>query len=326
MRPARPLLLAVPIAAAALGLAGCAPAAPSVDDSRLEVVASTSVYGTIAGTIAGDLAQVTSLITSAAQDPHSYEASAQDQLALSKANLVIENGGGYDPFIDTLLEAAGTDPIVISATEASGLLDDHAEEGQGGDEHADDDHADDEHEGHDHIEGFNEHVWYSFHAMEHLSEDIAAALSELDPANAPTYTANQAAFAEELAGLEARADELATTVGGGGVAITEPVPLYLLDELGLENLTPDDFSEAIEEGTDVAPATLQDTLELFDTGAVRLLAYNEQTASPETEQVRAAAEAAGVPVVSFAETLPEGSGYIAWMSENLDAVAQALAE
>ena len=318
MRTPRPVLVLAPLAVTALALAGCAPATPPADDSRVRVVASTSVYGSIASAITGDLADVTSLITSSAQDPHSYEASAQDQLALSKADLVIENGGGYDPFIDTLLDAASTDPVVVSATDESGLLeDDHAE-----DEHAEEDG----HAGHDHIEGFNEHVWYSFHAMERLSEHLADELGDLDPTNAETYTANQAAFADQLGGLESRAEELASTLGGGGVAITEPVPLYLLDELGFENLTPDDFSEAIEEGTDVAPATLQETLRLFDPGTVRLLAYNEQTASPETEEVREAAEAADVPVVSFAETLPEGSDYIAWMSENLDAVEQALTE
>ncbi len=56
-----------------------------------------------------------------------------------------------------------------------------------------------------------------------------------------------------------------------------------------------------------------------------LLAYNEQTAGPETEQVLQAAEAAGVPVISFAETLPEGADYISWMSANLEAISAALA-
>ena len=59
-------------------------------------------------------------------------------------------------------------------------------------------------------------------------------------------------------------------------------------------------------------------------GAVALVAYNEQTAGPETERVRAAAEAAGIPVVSFTETLPDGADYLSWMTDNLEAVASAL--
>ncbi len=111
---------------------------------------------------------------------------------------------------------------------------------------------------------------------------------------------------------------------GTGVAITEPVPAYLLAELGLDNLTPEAFSEAIEEGADVPPLALDETLALFADGRVALLAYNAQTASPETERVREAAEAAGIPVVDFTETLPDGADYLSWMTDNVEAVAGAL--
>jgi zinc/manganese transport system substrate-binding protein len=66
-------------------------------------------------------------------------------------------------------------------------------------------------------------------------------------------------------------------------------------------------------------------LSLFDDGSVALLAYNEQTSGPITEQVRTAAEDAGVAVVSLTETLPDGEDYISWMSGNLDAIKDALA-
>ncbi|PRY68007.1 zinc/manganese transport system substrate-binding protein [Glaciihabitans tibetensis] len=323
------------VALTALALSGCASTPAASADGTVHIVASTNVYGDIAEQIGGDLVTVTSFITGAAQDPHSYEASAQDQLALSKASIVIENGGGYDPFIDTLLDAASNDDVaVINASEVSGLLD-------GDDEHADDEHADeastgeastdeastDEHtedDGHDHIEGFNEHVWYSFHGVERVAEAIATELSTVDADNADTYEANLAAFVEKIATLEADAETLRANTAGLGAAITEPVPLYLLEEVGLTNRTPDEFSEAIEEGTDVAPLVLQQTLALFEGTDVALLAYNEQTAGAETEQVRDAADAAGIPVVSFSETLPDGADYISWMTENLAAISAAV--
>ena len=314
-------------AATALLLSGCSTAAPADEPTGVSIVASTNVYGSIAESIGGELVSVTSLISTAAQDPHSYEASAQDQLALSKADLVIENGGGYDPFIDTLLDASGTDVPVVIASEASGLLEgDH-----------DDDQTDDPSTGsgtgegsgtedaeHDHIEGFNEHVWYSFHGVGHVAEAITAQLSEIDAANAATYLANYTAFAAQLDELEASAEALHPQTEGLGAAITEPVPLYLLTEVGFTNRTPDEFSEAIEEGTDVAPATLQQTLALFTAGSVSLLAYNSQTASSETEQVRAAAQANGVAVVEFTETMPDGADYVSWMTDNLSAISAAL--
>jgi zinc/manganese transport system substrate-binding protein len=314
-------------AAVALALTGCSASAAEGDAAgdTVAVVASTNVYGDIAAQIGGDLVSVTSIIDSAAQDPHSYEASAQDQLALSKAALVVENGGGYDPFIDSLLSASdNTDVVVVNASEASGLLDaDHSEEDHAAEEgHAEEEHA--EEDGHNHIEGFNEHVWYSFHGVEHIAEEIAHELSEIDADNAATYEENLATFVSGIADLEATAEELHSSTEGKGVAITEPVPLYLLEEAGLTNLTPEAFSEAIEEGTDVAPLVLQETLALFDGGSVSLLAYNEQTAGAETEQVAAAAEDAGVPVVSFTETLPDGADYFSWMTENLEAISAAV--
>jgi zinc/manganese transport system substrate-binding protein len=297
----------------ALALAGCSTSAPAAETSdTVAIVASTNVYGSIATAIGGDAVTVTSIIDSSAQDPHSFEASVQDQLAISKAQLVIENGGGYDPFIDTLLEAAASEAVVVNASEASGLLD------------ADHDHEAEEegHEGHDHIEGFNEHVWYSFHGVEHIAEHIAEELTTIDPDNATVYAANLESFTAEIATLEATAEGIDSA--GAGVAITEPVPLYLLEEVGFENQTPEAFSEAIEEGTDVAPTTLRDTLALFTAGSVSLLAYNGQTASPETEQLREAADAAGVPVVEFTETLPDGADYVSWMTQNLANISAAL--
>ncbi|MCU1439368.1 MAG: transporter substrate-binding protein [Rhodoglobus sp.] len=278
----------------AASLTACS--APAADDGLVHVVASTSVWGDIASTVGGDLVSVTSLIDGDTQDPHSFEASAQDQLALSRADLVIENGGGYDPFVDTLLGSAGTKSDVITAVEASGLQD-----------------------------GANEHIWYDFDAVDAVSAEIASRLGTIDPANAATYNANYTAFVAQLDGLQQDAAAIAADHTGEGAAVTEPVPVYLLEAAGLVNETPDAFTEAIEEGADVPPAALQQTLDLFTDGSVRVLGYNEQTASPETERVRTAAEGAGVPVVPFAETLPEGSDYVSWMTANLDALAQALA-
>ena len=320
----------------AVALAGCASPAPADDAEGLSVVASTNVYGDIAQSLAGDLATVMSIIDSAA---HSYEASAQDQLAIANADIVIENGGGYDPFVDVLVDGSGSSAIVISAVEASGLLEeDHAEEAHGdedhaeeehagedhSDDHAGDDHADDHADDHGHIEGLNEHVWYDVHSIAHVAEAITEALVETDADNAASYESNLAAFLTDLESLEADMEALAGSLGGGTVAATEPVPVYLLAELGFEDGTPEEFSEAIEEGADVPPLALQQTLDLIDSGDVRLLAYNEQTESPETQRVRESAESAGIPVVSFVETLPEGEDYVSWMRANVEAVESAL--
>lgn len=323
--------------ATGLALAGCAAPAEPASTEGLSIVASTNVYGDIAASIAGDLATVTSIIDSPAIDPHSYEASAQDQLAIAGADLVVENGGGYDPFIDTLVEGSESGAVVITAATIAGIDDDHGhndeahsdEAGAEGEEHSEEEgeaHADEKpaDDGHSHAAGENEHVWYDIHIMEEVAAEIAAALTEIDADNASTYEANLAAWMEELETLEGELEAAAEQLGGGSVAATEPVPAYLLAELGFDDATPAEFTEAIEEGSDVPPLALQQTLELIEGGEVAMLAYNEQTASPETERVREAAEAAGIPVVSFVETLPEGEDYVSWMRTNIEAVVGAL--
>ena len=274
-------LLLIPV----LLLAGCAAPAPTPDDGVIHIVASTNVYGDIAAAIGGDRVEVVSIIDDPAQDPHSVEGSARTQLALSRADIVIENGGGYDDWMDTMLDGLDTPPTVINVTALSGY---------------------------DTSGAFNEHLWYDFPTMIALAHELSRQLGvEVD-------------FASRLAELQAREAVIAERAHDTGVAITEPVPLYLLTACGLSNVTPPAFSEAIEEGTDVPPAALRDTLALFASGEAALLVYNEQTTSPETEQVKAVALEAGVPVVPVTETMPPGLHYLDWMSQNLDAIEAAL--
>lgn len=286
-------------------LAGCsAPPAPAGSQSeQISVVAATSVYGDIAKNIGGSHVKVTSVITDPTQDPHSYQADAQVQLALSKAHVVVQNGGGYDDFLTSLLSSAkNSDVVVVNVTTVSGY-DTHPASGE-----------------------FNEHLWYDFPTMQKLVATLVKTFSTVTPAASKEFAANGAAFDARLATLEADEASLKSRFSGEGVAITEPVPLYLLTASGLSNKTPAQFSEAIEAGTDVSPLVLQQTIKLFSGKKVKLLAYNEQTSGAETTQIIAAAKSAKIPVVGFTETLPAAKSYLGWMTENLAAVKAALTQ
>ncbi|SNS69009.1 metal ABC transporter solute-binding protein, Zn/Mn family [Actinacidiphila glaucinigra] len=295
--------------AASLGLlAGCggssdeaasAGSTASASASKVTVVASTNVYGDIVERIGGDRVDVTSIISDPAQDPHSYEAGTRNQLALSKAKVVVENGGGYDDFVDRMLGSGNASPEVVNAVEVSGRT-----APAGGE--------------------LNEHVWYDFPSMGKVADRIADALGKADPDNAGTFAGNAAAFKKSLTALQDKEASLKSAHAGEGVAITEPVPLYLLEASGLANRTPEEFSEAVEEGDDVSAKVLQATLDLFSDRKVKALVYNEQTSGAQTEKVKSAADAAGVPVVPVTETLPAGKDYLTWMNDNVDALADAL--
>ncbi len=268
----------------------------AVQDGTVSVVASTDVYGDIAQEIGGDHVSVHSIISKAGADPHGYEANAQDKLAVSKAAIGIENGGGYDDFFGQLSKGLLTDSEIVNVSTLSGL----------------DTGAD-----------FNEHVWYSLPTMAKLAEDLAARFSAALPAEKASFTANADAFKAKLDALDARLTTLHKTPRTA--AMTEPVPGYLLEQAGFSNTTPAEFTHAVENGSD-APASVVTALkEQLASGTVDVLAYNQQTESAQTEEVKAAAEAAGVPVADFSETLPPGTNYLDWMGANVTSLEEAAA-
>lgn len=287
------------VAMSALALGGCT-ATVSDAPTTIQVVASTDVYGDLAKTIGGAQATVTSIIDDPAKDPHEYQADARTQLAVSKAEVIIENGGGYDDFVDTMISASGnTKASLINAVRLSGY----------------DTTAN----------GFNEHVFYDYPTVGKVIDAIVADFSKADPSHS-------AAFADRGAGLRLALDELENeettlraTSAGVGAAITEPVPDYVLKALGMTIVTPTAFSKAIEQGTDAPATVLEQTLATFSSGQAKLLVYNVQTTGAQVDAVLAAAKKAAVPAVPVSETLPSGLDYITWQKGVLASIAQALA-
>ncbi|NMR20249.1 metal ABC transporter solute-binding protein, Zn/Mn family [Cellulomonas fimi] len=300
-----------PLAVLSVLLAGCGTTEQSDDAGAVEpaggrgepvqVVASTDVYGSIASFVGGDLVQVTSFISDSGADPLEYESTPADAVAVRQAQVVIYNGSGYDQFMPQLIEGAGGIASIVNVSELSDLS--SAAEAAG--------------------EESNEHFWYDLETVQDLAVTLAAELGEAVPDEVETFEANAAEFNAQLDGLRDQLAQISAENGGTRIAVTEPLANNLLQDAGLENLAPAEFQQAIEEGTDPSAAVLQQMLTLFDDDPVAALVLNTQTQSAVTDQVRQAAEAAGVPVVQMSETLtaPE---YVAWMSGQIDALTAAL--
>jgi len=303
--PARAASVAalVVTAAVAVVLTGCSATssgAGAADDGVVRVVASTDVYGDIAETIAGPDVEVTSLIDRADQDPHEYTASGRDQLALSRADIVIVNGGGYDDFVTTMLAASGnTTARVIDAVKLSGYDASAA--------------------------GFNEHVFYDYPTMTTVATALNAALDIADPSETAAFDGRAKAFEAQLTALEQLESSMTSVVSGAGVIVTEPVPLYVLNACGFQNLTPQKFSAAIEDGHDASPALLQQVLGHISNGSAKVVVYNSQTGGPQTDALLDAAKAAHVPTIGVTETLPEKQHYLDWQRGLLTDLLKAAA-
>src|SRR3954449_2798037 len=206
-----PLRRAALLVASSLALAAttaCGSDADAAADEGVRAVASTDVYGDVVAAIGGDRVTVTSVLDEPSADPHSFEATVRTELAVSRADLVVENGGGYDDFMDTLVASTDSDAPVVDAVDVSGL-DPEAE-------------------------GFNEHVWYDLRAMDAVAGAVVTALGDVDPEGAAGYEANGAQFREGLQELIAAEEQARARTQGAGVVVTEPVPGRLIDALGAE--------------------------------------------------------------------------------------------
>ena len=263
----------------------------------VRVVAAENFWGSVAGQIGGRDATVTSIISDPNADPHLFETDAADAATLAHAQVVIENGAGYDTWMRSLLGADGGDPHLVNV--ASVL----------------------------HVAGNNPnpHLWYDIAKVPAVAAAIAGALTAVAPQDATTFRANLATFDSSLGPLESTLATIKGRFHNVGVAYTERVPGYVVAAAGLDNKTPQGFAQAVEDGVDPSLADTVTMRSLLEHHDVNVLLYNVQTVTPVTTQMRALARQHGIPVVGVSETMPaHASSYQQWQLAQLRALLHAL--
>lgn len=263
--------------------------------NAIDVVAVENFYGDIVSQLGGSRVKVTSIITDPNTDPHEYESNTADAKAVAAARLVVENGVGYDGFMDKLLSASPNENRTV--INAGGLLGKK--------------------------EGDNPHVWYSVDGMQQVADRVTAALQELDPATQADFAARNQRFKASLQPLNDRIAAIKAKYEGMHLTQTEPVFGYMGAALGLQ-IDDGEFQHAIEEGNDPSPASVAAIDGEITSHAVKALLYNSQTTSPATTNVKNLAMKNGIPIVGVSETEPAGKTYQAWMLMQLDALEKAL--
>jgi zinc/manganese transport system substrate-binding protein len=265
--------------------------------SRIIVVAAENFYGDIVGQIGGDHVAVTSIISDPNVDPHEYESSARDAAAVANARLIIQNGLGYDAFLDRLMKASpNPQRKLILVAELTG-----------------------------HKKGDNVHLWYDPPTIPKVAEAVLQTLLEIDPGNATSYRNWYRAFQVTLPALPQAIAALKAQYAGTPVAFTEPVFGYMAEAIGVRVITPIAFQKAIEEGEDPPAAAVAQMEDQLKQRQAKVLLYNTQTVSPITTRIQELAKKAGVPVVGVSETEPPGKSFQQWMLSQLDALRAALA-
>jgi zinc/manganese transport system substrate-binding protein len=262
------------------------PGTPS--GGKINAVAGENFYGDLVSRVGGDLVSVTSILSDPNVDPHTYESSAQNAQQVADATLVVENGLGYDAFVDHLVGASPrSDRKVINVQTLLGLAD-----------------------------GVNAHIWYDPQTMPKVARAVADALEALRPASTSTFEANLKTYLDSFSPLIAKIAEMKAKFPGTPVAFTEP---------GWQSLTPEGFAKSIEDGTDPAPADVAAERDLLTGHKVKVLLYNSQATSPVTESIKTLAGTSGIPVVGVSETIPRsGESFVDWQLAQLNAIVAAL--
>jgi zinc/manganese transport system substrate-binding protein len=286
---------------AVAGTSSLTPAAASVaarTASTVAVVAGENEYGNVASQIGGKYVSVYSVDSNPNTDPHTYEATPSVGQKIANANLLIENGVGYDTFMGTLASASPNSARkVINVQHVLGLPDSTA----------------------------NPHLWYSPRTMPEVAKAFASDLSSLDPAHASTFRANEHAFVASLQPWLSAIATFKAKYGGTTAATTEPVADYLLTSMGIKNLTPFQFQADIMNGTDPSPQDVSLEQGFFTRHQVKVFCYNQQVTDQLTDSIRQTALQSHVPVVGVYETMPvPGYNYQSWMLAELNAIKKAI--
>jgi zinc/manganese transport system substrate-binding protein len=299
--PLRRVAAAVAATAAAATLAACsassATSTASAKTGTVVAVGAENEYANVISQIGGKYVRVTAIESNPNTDPHTFEASASVSQVVSAAELVVQNGIGYDSYMNTI-EGSSPNSVrkVINVQHLLGLPDSTP----------------------------NPHLWYSPSTMPAVAKAIASDLSALRPAHKAYFQASLARFDASLQPWRRAIASFKAAYAGTPVATTEPVGDYLLQALGTKNLTPFGLQADIMNGVDLSPqyVTLQD--KLFAQHKVRVFVYNQQVVDSVTEAFLTAAKRAGIPVVGVYETMPTGFTYQSWMMAEVHALQQAV--
>ena len=299
----RPAACAALLAVAALLGSACSasPGSTTTADSSATITAvgAENEYANVIGQIGGKYVHVSAIESNPNTDPHSFEASASVAQLVSSAGLVVQNGLGYDSYMNKIESAApSSSRKVIDVQQLLGLPDSTP----------------------------NPHLWYSPATMPAVAKAVAAGLAGIQPAHTAYFRARAAAFDASLRPWDQALARFRAAYPGTPVAVTEPVGDYMLQAAGARNLTPFAFQADVMNGVDLSPQYVSLEDGLFAQHKVKVFLYNQQVTDSLTASFLATAHKDGIPVVGVYETMPApGYTYQSWMLAEVHALQRAVA-
>lgn len=290
--------------AAAMLLAGCGSGGVTSSSGKILAVGAENEYANVISQIGGRYVKVSAIESNPNTDPHTFEASANVAALVAQARLVVQNGLGYDGYMEKLEAASGgvrsdSSRKVIDVQKLLRLPDSTP----------------------------NPHLWYRPQTMPAVARQLVSDLSAIQPSHAAYFRANEARFESSLQPWLQALRRFKTRHPDVTVATTEPVGDYMLEAAGVKNLTPFELQADIMNGTDPSPQDVSFQNELFSGRRVKAFVYNQQVTDSLTESFLAAAASNHIPVVGVYETMPTpGYDYQSWMLAEVKALEAAVSQ
>jgi zinc/manganese transport system substrate-binding protein len=301
MSPRSTALIALALSVPLLGAACSTSQALSTGaPGAITAIGAENEYANVISQLGGKYVRVGAILNNPNTDPHTFESSASVTQEVSGAQLVVQNGVGYDSFMNKIEAAAPSSArTIIDVQNLLGLPDSTP----------------------------NPHLWYSPSTMPAVAKAVAAALSRLEPAHSAFFAASLRRFDASLQPWYRAIAQFKAAYPGTPVATTEPVGDYMLQAAGTRNLTPFSFQADIMNGVDPSPQDVSLQNSLFSGHQVKVFVYNQQVTDSLTESFLTQARKYGIPVVGVYETMPTpGYDYQSWMLAEVTALQKAVAD
>src|SRR6201995_321796 len=285
---------AVPVSACSSATGGSS----TTSAHQIVAVGAENEYTSGIQQVGGRYVRASAIMSNPNTDPHTFEASASVAREVSGAQLVVQNGVGYDPFMDSIEKAVpSSSRKLIDVQKLLGLPDSTP----------------------------NPHLWYKPSTMPAVASAVASDLADLQPSHAAYFRANAQAFIRPRGAGNRAVAAFRQQYPGPSVAVTEPVADYLLQAAGADIKTPWAFQADVMNGTDPSAQDVAIERSLFTEHKVKAFVYNQQVTDSLTESFISLARENHIPVVGVYETMPEpGYHYQSWMLAEVRALRNAV--
>lgn len=295
-------------------------------DGKISIVTTIFPYYDFVRQLAGDKADIR-LLLSPGSDPHSYEPTPSDIVAIENCDLFIYNGGESDEWVDGVLSSIENKNVkVMKMMEYVTLR--HEQSMDHNHEHAEHEDMDDNDEGHDHEEGeeYDEHIWTSIRNAERMSASIADELISVDSKNSDYYNEKKADYISSLDSLDKKFTEVTNNKKRDTLVFGDRFPfLYFVSDynLGYECAFPGCSHE-----TEPSTAVVSHLIDFTRENNIPVVFYLELSSGKIAQII---SEDSSAKTMQFSschnvtkEDFENGATYISVMKQNLEALKEAL--